>query len=152
MLIFRFLMMFLLVPLLAFGSPLEDELANDPLGRGYSSMTDVEFLTSINTKDRTRNRTNMTGRQVKKQVNVTEYAALSDAKKQQLIELTTSEDLDLFGTDRDILLDIFGGASTTVSNLLTARVESISRGIEVGLGIVTEKDLRMHTLSRKVRQ
>lgn len=44
---------------------LEDEIAKDPLGRGYSAMTDLQLLDSLNTADRGRNRTSMTGREVK---------------------------------------------------------------------------------------
>ncbi len=128
---------------------LEDEIAGDPLGRGYSAMTDAELLTSLNAADRNRNRTSMTGREVKAQMDVTEYNALSDAKKQQMIELVKRDDLDLFGLDKDILIDIFGNPSTTGTALIIARVESISRGVEIGWGVVAEKDLRMHTLSRK---
>jgi hypothetical protein len=128
---------------------LEDEIAGDPLGRGYSGMTDAQLLDSLNTANRNRDRTEMTGREVKAQVNVTEYNALTDAKKQQMIELLKQEDLNLFGLDKNILADIFGGGSTTGINLATARVESISRGVEIGWGMVKEMDLRMHTLSRK---
>lgn len=32
---------------------LHDELTNDPLGRGYESMTDAEVVNSLTTKDRT---------------------------------------------------------------------------------------------------
>lgn len=113
-------------------------------------MTDTQLLNSLNTADRNRDRTSMTGREVKAQVNVTEYKALSDAKKQQMIELIKRDDLDLFGLDKDILVDIFGAGSTTGENLFGARVESISRATEIGWGVVTAKDLRMHTLSRKV--
>ena len=106
---------------------LEDEIAGDPLTKGYAGMTDAELLTSLNKADRSRNRTSMTGREVKAQVDVAEYKALSDAKKQQMIELLKRDDLDLFGLDKDILVDIFG-PSTTGTNLVAARVETISRG------------------------
>ena len=129
---------------------LEDEIANDPLVRGYAGMTDVQLLASLNALDRPRNRTSMTGREIKTQVNVAEYNALSDAKKQQMIELLKHDDLNLFGLDKDILIDIFGGASTTGANLAVARVENISRGVEISWGEVTLRSLRHHTLSRKV--
>lgn len=128
---------------------LSDEIANDPLSKGYSTMTDAQLLTSLNTKNISRNRTSMTGREVKAGVDIPEYKALAATKKQQLIELTNSDDLDLFGADKDILLDIFGAGSTTASNLAAARVESISRGVEIGWGEVTVKDFRLHTLTRK---
>ena len=112
-------------------------------------MTDAQLLDSLNDANRSRNRTSMTGREVKAEVNVVEYKALSDAKKQLMIELIKRDDLNLFGIDKDILLDIFGSGSTTDGNLANARVEFISVGQEIGWGVVTEKDLRMHTLSRK---
>jgi len=127
---------------------LEDEIVGDPLARGYSAMDDAALLSSLNNKDRSRNRTIMTGREVNKAVNVAEYNALSDAKKQQFIELMKRDDLDLFGLDRDILIDIFGGGSTTVSNLATERVETISRGVEIGWGLVRARDFRLHTITR----
>jgi len=129
---------------------LENEIADDPLVRGYSGMTDEQLLTSLNTANRDSNRTSMTGREVKTHVDVTEYNALSAAKKQQIIELLNRDDLNLFGLDKDILVDIFGRVSTTGSNMSSARVESISRATEIGWGVVTAKDLRLHTLSRKV--
>ena len=128
---------------------LEDEIANDPLGRGYSAMTDADLLNSLNTADRNRDRKSMTGREVKAAVDVAEYNDLSDAKKQQMIELIKQDDLDLFGLDKDILSDIFGEGSTTADSLIAARTEHISRGMEIGWGVVKEKDFRMHTLSRK---
>jgi antitoxin component HigA of HigAB toxin-antitoxin module len=128
---------------------LEDELVADPLSRGYSGMTDAELLTSLNAADRDRNRTSMTGREVKSQIDAAEFAAKTDAQKQQIIELLKRDDLDLFGLDKEILADIFG-SSTTETNLLAARVESISRATELGLPEIDARYLRMHTLSRKV--
>ena len=128
---------------------LEDEIANDPLGRGYAAMTDQQLLDSLNAKNRSRNRTSMTGREVATEVVNSEYDALPDAKKQQLLELHRSEDLDPFGFAANIIKNVFGVGSTTVTNLVAARVENISRGVEIRWGEVKEKDLRMHTLSRK---
>jgi len=127
---------------------LEDEIVGDPLGRGYSGMTDAALLTSLNAVNRTRNRTTMTGREVAGEVVDSEYDALTDAKKEQFLSLTASETLDPFGLGANVVKDVFGGASTTVSNLATARVENISRGQEIGFGEVTIKSLRLHTITR----
>jgi len=129
---------------------LENELAGDPLTRGYAGMNDATLLTSLNTKDRNRNRASVTGAEVKTQVDATEYAALTDPEKQQFIELIKRDDLDLFGLDKEILVGLFGGGSNTGTNLVAARVEVISRMTELGLPVATDKYLRMHTLSRKV--
>lgn len=131
---------------------LEDEIAGDPLGRGYSGMNDVQLLASLNAKTINRNLDSMTGREVKRQIIAAEYTALSDAEKQRLLEWLRREDLDLFGLDRDILVDVFGSSSVTVRNLDVARTVLVSRGLEIGWGVVTEKDLRMHTLGRKERR
>lgn len=129
---------------------LEDEIANDPLGRGYSSMTDQQLLTSLNTVNISRNRTTMTGREVAAEIVDSEYNLIPDIKKQQVLELLKRDDLDPFGLPANVIKGIFGAGSTTLSNLATARVHGISRAQEIGWGsIVREKDLRMHTLSRK---
>lgn len=128
---------------------LENEISGDPLGRGYAAMADQQLLDSLNLADLPRNRTSMTGREVKAAFNVDEYNALSATKKQQAIELTNRDDLNLFGMDRDILVDIFGAGSITVANLAAARVKTISPGVEIGWGEVKMRDLRMHTVSRK---
>lgn len=138
MLIFRFLFVFLLVPLLAFGgSPLEDEIVNDPLVRGYSGMTTQQLVDSLNTKNRSRNRTGMTGREVANEVVNSEYDALTDTKKNQFLSLIASEDLDPFGLAANVVKDVFGTGSTTVADLATARVETISRAEELGIGKAT---------------
>ncbi len=126
---------------------LDDEITNDPLSRSYASMDDQALLGSLNAVDRPRNRTSMTGLEVKASIDPGEYQRLTPPKKQQMIEWLKRDDLNPFGFDRDVIVDIFG-ASTTVASLDSARVEMISRGVELGLGVVQEKDLRMHTLSR----
>lgn len=127
---------------------LEDEIAGDPLSRGYSAMTDDELIVSGSTKDRPHNRKTMTGREVRDQIVESEYNALSDAEKQQVLSLTASEDLNPFGPDAAVMKNIFGAASTTIGNLVTARVELISRMVEISWGELTIKSLRLHTISR----
>jgi len=129
---------------------LENEIAGDPLGEGYASMTDDQLLVSLNAKTRTRNLTSIDGRTVRDRVDNAEYDALTDAKKQQFLTLTAVEDLDPFGMAANVIKGIFGAGSTTLSNLAGMRTESISRSQEIGWGpVVKMKDLRMHTLSRK---
>jgi|GEM_PF-3292999 hypothetical protein len=130
--------------------PFEDELANDPLARGYTGMTDSQLIASLNAEDRSQNRTSMTGREVKSHIDATEFAGKTNAQKQQVIELIKRNDLDLFGLDEDILVDIFAGDSATATALSAARKESISRAAELGLPEITPRYLRLHTVSRKV--
>jgi len=135
---------------------LEDEIAGDPLSRGYSAMNDVQLLASLNAKNISRNRTSMSRREIADTIPSGLYVALNDVKKSQLLSFLGVEsetgDLNPFGFAMTVIQDVFGPASAAVTALTTARVESISRGVEIGWGAVTEKDLRMHTLSRKSRR
>ncbi len=133
MLVFRFLFVFLLVPLLAFGGPLEDELLNDPLTRGYSGMTVQQIVDDMNTSYRTRNRTIMTASEVANQLNITEFNALTDADEAKIWNVLHLGNLDPFGVEATIFTNVFGGGSTTISNLQAARVESITRAEELGV-------------------
>ncbi len=132
-------------------SDLKDELTNDPEGWGYNGpgvfnpgpgpMSDQEATDVLNTihpapNTRTRNRTSMTGRQVKSEVVDAEYDALTADKKAQFLALTSSDDLDPFGFAENIVKDIFGAGSVTRSALALARVENISRATELSLGLV----------------
>jgi len=112
---------------------LKTELTTDPLGRGYAGMTDQEAADDLNTTYRTRDRTSMTGREVGAAVVKAEYAALADAQKDRVLFLFGRDDLDPFKFEADVMTDIFGGGSDTIAALAAARVEAISRALELGL-------------------
>ena len=115
-------------------SAMKTEILTDPLVRGYAGMTDLGVLDNLHVKDRSRNRTNMTGREVKKEVPSAAYNSLTNEKKAQFLALTASDSLDPFGLDANVVKDIFGAGSTAVSNLAAARVELVSRLVERDLG------------------
>lgn len=117
---------------------LKNEIDTDPLARGYSGMTDQQVADSLNTVDRTRNRSFMTGKEVKDRIDTGEWAARTDAQKQIVLSLVTRDDLDPFGIDATIFQDAMAGATTTLANLNTYRVEDVSRGVELGLGVVAD--------------
>jgi hypothetical protein len=115
---------------------LATELTSDPLGMGYSGMTDEEAANSLNTVNRGRNRTSMSGREMADNINNTEYDGLSDTKKSQVLSLVGATDIDPFGFVANVLKDVFGVGSTTLVALIAARVETISRAEEIGIGWV----------------
>ena len=120
----------------------KNEIDIDPLGRGYTSMSDEEVADSMNNiEDRQRNRESMTGSEVLNAVVQGEYSSLQVAKKDALWGLLGIGDLNPFGVEADIMIDIFGLTSATITELQAARVEIVSRGIELGLGIVRESDV-----------
>jgi len=121
---------------MAINQALVTEVQTDPLGLGYAGMTDQQVADSLNTVNRPRNRTSMTGREVQDEVVDAEYDLLTDEKKSQFLALTASADLDPFGLGANVVKDIFGAVATTTTNLATARVETVSRAVEIGAGRV----------------
>lgn len=113
---------------------LKDELTVDPLGRNYGAMSDEEAADSLNAKNRTRNRAVMSASEVLNAVDQTEYAALTAEKKAALWGLLGIGQLNPFGVEAQIMLQLFGPTSQTISALQELRSENISRGVELGLG------------------
>jgi hypothetical protein len=124
---------------------LRTELDTDPLGLGYSTpvdpldfaaaQADADILNSLTT-GRTRNRASMTGREFKDEWDTTEFSALTDPQKDLLYSMAARDDLDPFGIDATVVQDIFPPGGATITALAAARVETISRADELGLGIV----------------
>lgn len=115
---------------------LKDELTADPLGRDYAGMTDTEAADDLNTEYRTRNRASMSASEVLNAVDLTEYDALTDTEKIALWRLLAISQLNPFGVEAQIMVQVFGGTSQTISALQQIRVMNISRGVELGLGHV----------------
>lgn len=122
---------------------LVDELTNDPLTRGYSGMTNAQVVSSLNTVDRSRNKTSLSGDEIFQATDPTQYGALTDTQKSQWLAFCGRDSLDPFATANvTVVTEIFGGGSTTVTNLNSLRTESVSRGEEIGFGKVREGDVQ----------
>ena len=94
---------------------LKTELTDDPLTRGYSEMSDEEAAADLNTVYRERNLTSMTGSAILNALVKSEYLALSDSQKDRVWQLLHLGDLNPFGVEADLLVEIFGGASATIA-------------------------------------
>jgi hypothetical protein len=124
------------VPALA--SDLCDEVTNDPLARGYATMTNAEVVADLYTVYRTRPRTSMTGQEVWETTAYSDFSGKSDGEKAQWLALTANATLDPYGNSVELAKSIFGAGSETITALANARIESISRVEELGLGVVKE--------------
>lgn len=120
---------------------LKAELVSDPLTRGYPAMTDQEAADDLNTVYRTRDRSVMTGKEVKDRIDTTEWSGRTDTQKQIVLALCNRDDLDPFGIDAQIFQDAMAGATNTLAALTTYRVEDVSRAEELGFGTVTASDV-----------
>jgi hypothetical protein len=123
---------------------LSDELSNDPLGRGYSTMTDEEAASDLNTAYRSRIKSSMSGDEIFTQTDAAEFAGLTDHKRLAWVSWTGKDSIDPSNSvNVDYVKWVFGNDSTTVSNLAAAREESITRATELGLGRVREGEIQM---------
>ena len=110
------------------------EIITDPIVRGYAGMTNQQVLDDLYTLYRSRNKSSMTGKEVADEVTLADWNVLIDAKKAQFLALIARDDLDPFGYAEQVIKDIFGTPSGTVTALAAARIETISRVTELGLG------------------
>jgi len=111
--------------------------------RVYSAMDNKQVADSLNTVDRTRNRTSMTGDEVFAAIesqNV--WEGLTSEQRLEFLSLCGRDILNPFGNANvNLVKSIFGSGSVTVSNLQSARLEPVSHATEINIGLVREGDV-----------
>lgn len=121
---------------------LRSEIDSDPLGRGYSGMDDSAVAVDINTVYRTSNLSSITGDVAFAATDSTEFTGLTDSKQQLWLAFCGRDSIDPFGSANVAFVNfIFGGGSTTISNLASLRTEDVSRAVELGIGQVRPGDV-----------
>ncbi|MCH8284965.1 hypothetical protein IIB79_00370, partial [candidate division KSB1 bacterium] len=99
----------------------------------YSSLTDQQAADALLVKDKERIRTSMTRQEVYENIDPVELSVLTDVHLAQ-INLSLSDTLDPFGNAVAVFMSVFGGGSATLTALASARTETVSRLVEIGLG------------------
>jgi len=123
---------------------LHDELINDPLARGYATMTDEEAAADLNTAYRTYVRDSIAGSEVYERVVVSEFLALTDAEKAEVWNIVHLGDEISVGPNskaRTRFIALFGSGSETIAALADYLTVPISRATELGLLLVRESDV-----------
>lgn len=113
---------------------------DEPTGHPVTGPYDADNAVAagqLNAVNRTRNRSVMTGKEVKDRIAIAEWNARTDAQKQIILAMCNRDDLDPFGIDAQIFQDAMTGATATLAELNAYRVEDISRAVELGFGAVT---------------
>lgn len=117
------------------------EIMNDPLGRGYAGMSDEQVAASLRGSDRQENRSLVSGSEVLNTVNKGEFNALSATDQQRFWNVIHMGEINPFGVEAALLIDVFGAGSATITALGGIRKRTVSRGQELGLGFVGEGDV-----------
>jgi hypothetical protein len=118
-----------------------DELANDPLGRGYAAMDEQATAADINSAYRTQWKTCVAGSDLLDAIEAADWVAITDAKQQQTLSLLAIGCLNPQRNARTMMIGIFGAGSSTIANMAAAQ-ESISRAQELGLSRVRAGDVQ----------
>ncbi len=114
-----------------------DEIINDPLGRSYSGMNDLDLTNSLNALDRTENKASMSASEVFNQIVPAALTGLTDADRLKIFDVLHMGEVNPFGLEAQVFIDVFGGGSATITALNAARVTAISRAHEIGLSFVS---------------
>ena len=122
---------------------LKSELDTDPLSRGYTTMTDEEATNDLNAAYRERNRGLMTGSEILNVIAMSEFNALDDVNKQLFWNVLHLGDVNPFGVEANLFILIFGAGSDTIIALKAARKENITRGEEIGFGLVRQGHVQL---------
>lgn len=117
---------------------LQAERTNDPLVRGYSGMTNPQFLTSITTTDRVKARTSVSAGEIFEQIDATEFAALSPSgtiRVDRVLGLGAEVIVGPGNAHQAVqeMIAAFGGGSATMTALAALRDQLFSRAEELGL-------------------
>lgn len=121
---------------------LSSELINDPLARGYASMTNAEVVTSLrDVYDRSRIRKWMESSEVFQAINLTEFNALTDIRQRNVMSVLSFGRLNPQGREADMFVSYFGAGSATITALQAARLQNINRATEIGIPNVYEPDV-----------
>lgn len=121
---------------------LKTEITTDPLTRGYSGMSDLATALDLNTVYRTTDKTSMTGTEVFNAIDKAEFNALTATNKKLIWDIIHLGEINPFGLESDLFVDIFGGGSTTITDLQALRKNNVSRGVELGIGNVREGNVQ----------
>ena len=108
----------------------------------YSTMKNAAASAAFNVEDQTRIRASLSGDEIFKQTDETEFAALADIKKQIWVSFCARDVIDPgAAANLNLVKWVFGAGSATLAALKAARDETISLGVEIGFGFVGEGDV-----------
>lgn len=111
------------------------DLATELKDAKYGGMTPEEVADAMNAKTVQRDRTSMTPSEVLTATDDAERIAVEANPdiSRRFWDLMSMETLNPFGVEASIMVELYGGASVTITNLKAARVIKISRAEEEGL-------------------
>ena len=122
---------------------LKTETTEDPLVRGYAGMTDKQVAVDMNIIYRKTNKASLTGSEVLNAIPDGVLDALPIEEQEKVWRIIHMANINPFGAEATMFTTIFGVGSVTIDNLQALRVNHVSRGVELGSGVVKEGYIEM---------
>ena len=117
---------------------LKDEIADDPLGRGYAGMADQAVADDLNTAYRTREVGSFSGDFMFSRTDPTEFGGLTEHKQVLWLSFCSRQSVDPWAANNEEFVKwVFGETAQTVANLGNDRTENITRARELGYNEIT---------------
>ena len=111
-------------------------IAGHPDTLAYNADAEIA-AGQLNAVNRTLPIATLTASEVFNAFDPTEFTALTNAEEAQIFNLLAFGELNPFGHEATIFIDVFGpDPSTTIQNLNAIRTRPVSRAEEIGLGFV----------------
>ncbi len=117
---------------------LKAELLSDHPTTGDPYNADAVIAASqLNAVNRTKNRTSMTGSEVLNAVDAAEWSTRTVEQKQVVWDIVHLGTVNPFGVEATLMTVAFSDAGgVTIAALAAARVDDVSRAVELGLGFI----------------
>lgn len=120
---------------------LKTELDTDPLGRGYSAMTDEQAADSLNAPVRDVDRVEFSGGMLAACITPADWTALSNGGKEAVKLYCAAGPMPMTSNLKAVLAGLFGAGTQTRTNLIALMKRGGSRAEELGLGRVTPSNV-----------
>ena len=115
------------------------ELAAGHPDTGAYDANNLTAAGQLNAVNRTAPRDTVAGSEILNATDDTEFTALTDAQQSKWLDLCGVDSIDTAsGVAKSLEADLFGGGTTTRTNLAAVKAPAASRAVELGLGIVKE--------------
>ena len=123
---------------------LKSEITADPLGRGYSGMSNLAVANSLNTVNRPVTKTYVTGSEIYNATSDTEYAALTAEQQASWDRLCGIDQINISsGVAKAREAELFGPGTATRTALVALKAApQVSRATEIGLPFVYEGNVQ----------
>ena len=112
---------------------LKTELAGVHPDTGAYDADDQLAADELNAVNRVLNKSSLTASEVFNAFVKADYEGLAAADQDRIWNILSMGILNPFGLEADVIADIFGNPSTTLTSLKAIRITNVSRAVEIGI-------------------